>query len=175
MCGALEIRRAWGGSGAGVGGRGAGRMKVQIAALLKAPALEGLRAGLAHAVLGLEVRGQSPRPDKTAVWSHSQVVLVVKSSPASAGYARVMGLIPALGRPPGGGNGNLLQYSCLENPMDRGAWWATVYGVTKSRTRLSTHTSTSLFASSPVSSSVLLHSAKALQNLQAASLETEPE
>ena len=65
--------------------------------------------------------------------------------------------------------------SCLENPMDRGAWWATVFGVAKSRTWLSTHTSTSLFASSPVSSSVLLCSAKALQNLQAGSLETEPE
>ena len=46
-------------------------------------------------------------------------------------------LIPGLGRSPGGGNGNLLQYSCLENPMDRGAWWATVLGAAKSRTRLS--------------------------------------
>ena len=42
---------------------------------------------------------------------------------------------------PGEGNGNLLQYSCLENPMDRGAWWATVHGVTKSQTRLSDFTS----------------------------------
>ena len=42
------------------------------------------------------------------------------------------GLIPGLGRPPGEGNGNLLQYCCLENPMDGGAWWATVCGVTKS-------------------------------------------
>ena len=42
------------------------------------------------------------------------------------------GSIPGLGRSPRGGNGNLLQYSCLENPMDRGAWWATVHGVTKS-------------------------------------------
>ena len=41
---------------------------------------------------------------------------------------------------PGGGNGNPLQYSCLENPMDRGAWWATVPGVTKSRTQQSKHT-----------------------------------
>ena len=46
------------------------------------------------------------------------------------------GLIPGLGRPPGGGHGNPLQYSCLENPMDRGAWWATVQGVAKSQTRL---------------------------------------
>ena len=47
------------------------------------------------------------------------------------------GLIPGLGRSPGEGNGNPLQYSCLENPMDRGAWWVIVYGVTKSRTLLS--------------------------------------
>ena len=48
-----------------------------------------------------------------------------------------LGLISGLGRSPGEGNGNPLQYSCLENLMDRGAWWATVHGVTKSRTRLS--------------------------------------
>ena len=47
------------------------------------------------------------------------------------------GLIPGLGRSPGEGNGNPLQYSCLENSTDRGAWWVTVYGVAKSRTRLS--------------------------------------
>ena len=44
--------------------------------------------------------------------------------------------VPGLGRSPGGGHGNPLQYSCLENPMDKGAWWATVHGVTKSQTRL---------------------------------------
>ena len=48
-----------------------------------------------------------------------------------------LGLIPGLGRSAGEGNGNPLQYSCLENPMDRGAWWAAVNGVAKSRTRLS--------------------------------------
>ena len=47
------------------------------------------------------------------------------------------GLIPGLGRYPGEGNGNPLQYSCLENFMDRGAWWATIHGVTKSQTQLS--------------------------------------
>ena len=47
-----------------------------------------------------------------------------KDLSASAGDARDVGLIPGLGRSPGGGNGNPLQYSCLENPMDRGAWWA---------------------------------------------------
>ena len=49
--------------------------------------------------------------------------------------------IPGSGRSPGEGNGNPLQYSCLENPMDRGAWWATVHGVAKSWTRLSDFTS----------------------------------
>ena len=48
-----------------------------------------------------------------------------------------LGLIPGLGRSPGEGNGKPLQYSCLKNPMDRGAWWATVHGVAKSQTRLS--------------------------------------
>ena len=59
------------------------------------------------------------------------VVLVVKNSPADAGDLRDLGAIPVWGRSPGGGHGNPLQYSCLENPMDRGAWWATVHGVTK--------------------------------------------
>ena len=54
---------------------------------------------------------------------------MVKNSPVSAGD---VGSIPGLGRSPGGGNGNPLQYSCLDNLMDRGAWWATVHGVAKS-------------------------------------------
>ena len=49
------------------------------------------------------------------------------------------GLIPGFGRSPGEGNGNTLQYSCLGNPMDRGAWWATVHGFRKSRTQPSTN------------------------------------
>ena len=52
--------------------------------------------------------------------------------PANRGDAGDSGSVPELGRSPGGGNGNPLQYSCLQNPMDRGAWQATVYGVTKS-------------------------------------------
>ena len=56
---------------------------------------------------------------------------------ASAYKGGDLGLIPGLGRSPGEGNGNPLQYSCLENPMDQGAWWATVCGVAKSQTRLS--------------------------------------
>ena len=64
----------------------------------------------------------------------SQVVLAVKNLPANAGDIRDSGLIPGSGRSPGGGHGNPLQYSCLETPMDRGAWRAIVHGVTKSRT-----------------------------------------
>ena len=55
----------------------------------------------------------------------------------SACNAEGLGSIPGLGRSPREGNGNPLQYSCLENPMDRGAWWATVHGVAKSQTQLS--------------------------------------
>ena len=60
---------------------------------------------------------------------------------ASAYNAGDPGSIPGLGRSPGEGNGNPLQYSCLENPMDGGAWWATVHGIAKSRTQLSDFTS----------------------------------
>ena len=59
--------------------------------------------------------------------------------PASAGDARDMGSIPGSGRSFRIGDGNPLQYSCLENPRDGGAWWATVHGISKSQTRLSTH------------------------------------
>ena len=71
----------------------------------------------------------------------SNVAPVVKNLPANAGDARDMGSIPGSGRSPGLGKGNLLQYSCLENPMDRRTWLATVHGVTKSQTWLSTHLS----------------------------------
>ena len=60
----------------------------------------------------------------------SWVVLVVKNLPANAGDVRDGGLIPGSGRSPGEGNGNLLQYSCLESHTDRVAWWAVVHGVT---------------------------------------------
>ena len=56
---------------------------------------------------------------------------MVKNPPASAGDIRDTGSIPGLGRFPGEGNGNPLQYSCQGNPMDRGAWWAVVHGVAK--------------------------------------------
>ena len=63
-----------------------------------------------------------------------QVALVVKNPPANTGDIRDAGLIPGSERSPGGRHGNPLQYSCLENPMDSGAWQATVHGVTKSQT-----------------------------------------
>ena len=65
----------------------------------------------------------------------TQVVLLVRKPPASAGDID-LGLIPGLGRSPGEGNGNPLWYSCWENPMNKGTWQATVYGVAKNRTRL---------------------------------------
>ena len=63
----------------------------------------------------------------------SQVALVVKNPSANAGDLRGAGSYPGSGRCPGGGHGNPLQYSCLENPMGRGAWWATIHRVTKSQ------------------------------------------
>ena len=67
--------------------------------------------------------------------------LVAQTVKASSYNAGDLGSIPGLGRPPGEGNGNPLQYSCLESPMDRGAWQATVHGVAKSQTVLSNFTS----------------------------------
>ena len=64
----------------------------------------------------------------------NQVALVVKNPPANAGDGSDASLIPGLGRSPAVGNGNPLQCSCLGNAMDRGAWWATVHGVTESDT-----------------------------------------
>ena len=62
---------------------------------------------------------------------------LVKNPPANAGNVRDACSIPGSERSPGIGHGNPLQYSCVENPIDRGAWWATVHGVTKSQTQLS--------------------------------------
>ena len=64
-------------------------------------------------------------------------MLVVKNPPANAGDVRDIGFIPRLGKSPGVGSGNPLQYSCLKNPMDREAWQTIVHGVAKSRTQLS--------------------------------------
>ena len=70
------------------------------------------------------------------------MALMVKKQPTSAGDIREEDSTPGLGRSPGGGHGNPLQYSCLGNPMDRGAWRATAHSVAKTQTRLkrlSTH------------------------------------
>ena len=72
---------------------------------------------------------------KLSLWIWSMAG-VVKNPPANVGNARDMGLIPGLGRSPGGGHGNPLQYPCLGNPTDRGVWWATVRRIAKSRTWL---------------------------------------
>ena len=66
----------------------------------------------------------------------SRAALVVKNLPVSAGDTRDASSIPGSRRSPGGGHGNPLQYSCLENPIDRGAWWATALRVTNSQTHL---------------------------------------
>ena len=69
------------------------------------------------------------------LWA-SHMILVIKNTPAKAGDTRGAGSIPGLGRSSGEGNCNPFQYSCLDNPMDRGAWQAAVHGVTKRQTRL---------------------------------------
>ena len=86
------------------------------------------------------------------------MLLVVKNLPVSAGDLRDSGSIPGLGRSPGEEHGHPLQYSCLENPMDRGGWRATVPGVTKSRTQLSDFQFTSLHSPSYNEKGKLLHS-----------------
>ena len=71
------------------------------------------------------------------VYGPSPKAQLVKNQPANVEDTRDVGSIPGSGRSPGEGNGNLLQYSSLENPMDRGVWRAAVHGVAKSQTRLS--------------------------------------
>ena len=83
-----------------------------------------------------------PLSRRSGVEEASQVALVVKNPPANSGDIRDVGLVSGLGRSPGGEHGNPLQYSCLENPMDRGAWRAIIHRVAKSWARLkrlSTH------------------------------------
>ena len=96
---------------------------------------------------------QSSNPSNTTTWpqaglekwpsfTNTLVALVVKNPPAKAGDTRDAGSVPGLGRFPGEGHGNPLQYSSLENPMDWGAWWAAVHRVPRSQTQLkwlSTH------------------------------------
>ena len=74
--------------------------------------------------------------DSRGILGASRVALVVKNLPANAGDRTSAGSIPGSGRSPERGHGNPLQYSCHENPIDRGAWWARVHGVAKSQTPL---------------------------------------
>ena len=82
------------------------------------------------------IHGVSKSRTQLSDWT--ELNWVVKNLPASAGDARDLGLISGSGWPTGVGNGNPLQYCCLENSTGRGAWWATVHVVAKSRTQLST-------------------------------------
>ena len=84
-----------------------------------------------------------------------------KNLPANAGDK---GPIHGLGRSPGGGNGSPLLYSCLRSPMDRGAWWAPVHGVTKSPTQLSTCACTHTHTRTPLALTVLLFKCFQLPN-----------
>ena len=96
--------------------------------LLYGPALTSIHDHVSTILTCYRVSGEILRA--------SQVVLLVKNSYAEAGHIRDADWIPGLGRSPGGGRGNLLQYSFLENPMDRGALLALAHGVAQSRTRL---------------------------------------
>ena len=80
---------------------------------------------------GLAGREAQEGEDICVLTADSQVALVVRNSPANAGDIRDTGSIPGLGRSPGGGNGNPLQYSCLEKPMNREAWQATAHWARK--------------------------------------------
>ena len=97
------------------------------------------KPGLWQSMGSLRVRYNWVTELNEASWP-AQVILGVKNPTTNAGDVRHVGSIPESGKSSGGGSGNLLQYSCLENPMDRGAWWATVHRVTKNRTRLSNWT-----------------------------------
>ena len=83
---------------------------------------------------GLAGREAQEGEDICVLTADSQVALVVRNSPANAGDIKDAGSMSGLGRSPGGRHGNALQYSCLENPMERGVWQSIVHRVAKSRT-----------------------------------------
>ena len=87
-------------------------------------------------------QGLNPGPCSVSPESQNPLASMVKNLPFNAGDTRDVSLLPESGRSPGVGNGNPLQYSCLENPMDRGAWRATVHRVTESDTTEHIHTPT---------------------------------
>ena len=95
--------------------------------------MDTIERDLAHMHKRLKIQKEEETVDIVRV---SQVAPVAKNLPANAGDIRDVGSIPELGRSPGGGHGNPFLYSCLENPMDRETWQATVQRVTKTQTRL---------------------------------------
>ena len=105
---------------------------------LKLMSLEGLQ-GSTHLAVSRLLQGFQTNPDLSPDTPGTQDAAGwLEGSPGKESACRAgdLGLIPGLGRFPGGGHGNSLQYSCLESPMDRGVWWATICGVTRSWTRL---------------------------------------
>ena len=99
--------------------------------------LSTLPLGIYYGIITLENNAATSfKVIHTHSYGASQVTLVVKNLLDNAGDMRDAGSILELGRSPGGGRGNPLQYSCLENPMERGSWWAPVHRVAKSWTGL---------------------------------------
>ena len=98
---------------------------------------EGRETNEVHSTTASAYRTKAGFRSHVGVGRASQVAPVAKDPPANSGSVRDLGSIPGLGRSPGEGHGHPLQYSCLDNPKDRGAWWATVHGVTKSQAQLS--------------------------------------
>ena len=103
---------------------------------LSSPLDSELCENMAQAVMSISL---SPAMSLTSDWGQRipSPVVLVKNPPADAGDLSDTGSIPVSGRSPGEGNGNPLQYSCLENLMDREAWWAIVHGLAKGWTQLS--------------------------------------
>ena len=124
--GKVKHLESWGGNILGQFGAEMERTKKKLVSACNLQKLAILRGGSSQRI------NVSSRPSKWA----SQVALVVKNPPANAGDIRDAGSVPGSGRSLGGGNGNPLLYSCLENPMGRGAWWASVHGVAKSQIQL---------------------------------------
>ena len=102
---------------------------------------KAIQNGKKYVQTQIPTRNSSPKPLNSSEFCNiyiefraSQVVLVVKNPLANAGDVRDVGSISGSGQSHGGGHCNPLQYSCLQNPMDRGAWWATDHSITKSQT-----------------------------------------
>ena len=110
--------------------------------LVTVPLTRALRELLRKGVTSWRAKQSHERPEGLTLRTvHCISLSLIWDGKVSAYNAGDLGSIPRSGRSPGEGNDNPLQYSCLENPMDQGAWWATVHGVAKNRTQLSDFTS----------------------------------